>query len=366
MFCLDKKQERTLEICLVIISIGLATLLFQLRNHNLVVLNLFYLPVALGALFLGRYRAGVLTLFCVVVVLAVSMVKLGSSPSGSSPLVTALALTFWGAVMGLNALLIGTLSDERLANLRDLHDAHVGVVEVLSQYLTSADAELKVRAQRVADLSQRVAIELNLSPQEVDDLRVAALLQDMGNFEVTTKVIRRAVDDLNRDPQRDKGVHTFCGSDFAQSLGRVLSGTLEVMSHQRDPLRLPGELEGRSAAPELPLAAKILYSVRDYARLADEGRSAAGQLDAAGALDELRADVDAHHDPAVLLALERIEIHNTGPRSYIARLEAELTKRRTGVANERSGLEADPARNPAGPPHTSTVDMREIGPRGWG
>jgi hypothetical protein len=75
MFCLDKKQERTLEICLIIISIGLATLLFQLRNQSLVVLNLFYLPVALGALFLGRYRAGVLTLFCVVIVLAVSMVK---------------------------------------------------------------------------------------------------------------------------------------------------------------------------------------------------------------------------------------------------------------------------------------------------
>jgi len=344
MFCLDKKQERTLEICLVIISIGLATLLYQLRNNNLVVLNLFYLPVALGALFLGRYRAGVLTLFCVVAVLAVSMIKLGSSPSVGSPLVTALALTFWSAVMGLNALLIGTLSDERLANLRDLHDAHVGVVEVLSQYLTSADAELTVRAQRVADLSQRVAIELNLSPQEVADLRVAALLQDMGNFEVTTKVIRRAVDDLSRDPHRDQGVHTFCGSDFAQSLGRVLSGTLEVMAHHRDPLRLPGELDDRAATPELPLAAKILYTVRDYVRLADEGRGAGDQFDAADALDELRADVDAHHHRAVLLALERIESHGKASANYIARLEAGLTKRRTGAANRRS--EADPVSSP--------------------
>ena len=344
MFCLDKKQERTLEICLIIISIGLATLLFQLRNQSLVVLNLFYLPVALGALFLGRYRAGVLTLFCVVVVLAVSMVKLGSSLSAGSPLVTALTLTFWGAVMGLNALLIGTLSDERLGNLRDLHDAHVGVVEVLSQYLTSGHADLKVRAQRVADLSQRVAIELSLSPQEVDDLRVAALLQDMGNFEVTTKVIRRAVDDLNRDPQRNKGVHTFCGSDFAQSLGRVLSNTLEVMSHKRDPLRLPGELDDRATAADLPLAAKILYTVRDYVRLVEEGSGAEGQLDASSVLDELRADVEAHHHPSVLLALERIEAHSKGPGSYIARLEAELTKRRIG-ADRHSNSEAESVRN---------------------
>jgi hypothetical protein len=345
MFCLDKKQERTLEICLLIISIGLAMLLFQLRNQSLVVLNLFYLPVALGALFLGRYRAGVLTLFCVVAVLAVSMVKLGSSHSAGSPLVTALTLTFWGAVMGLNALLIGTLSDERLANLRDLHDAHVGVVEVLSQYLTSADAELKVRGQRVADLSQRVAIGLNLSPQEVDDIRVAALLQDMGNFEVTTKVIRRAVDDLNRDPQRDKGVHTFCGSDFAQSLGRVLSGTLEVMSHYRDPLRPPGEFDDRAATADLPLAAKILYTVRDYVRLVEEGSGAEGQRDAWSALDELRADVGAHHHPSVLLALERIETRGNGQGSYIARLEAELTKRRIGGTDKHSAAEA--ARNEA-------------------
>jgi hypothetical protein len=347
MFCLDKKQERTLEICLVIISIGLATLLFQLRNQSLVVLNLFYLPVALGALFLGRYRAGVLTLFCVVAVLAVSMVKLGSSPSVGSPLVIALTLTFWGAVMGLNALLIGTLSDERLGNLRDLHDAHVGVVEVLSQYLTSADADLKVRAQRVADLSQRVAIALNLSPQEVDDLRVAALLQDMGNFEVTTKVIRRAVDDLNRDPQRDKGVHTFCGSDFAQSLGRVLSGTLEVISHHRDPLRLPEELDDRATKADLPLAAKILYTVRDYVRLVDDGRGAEGHFEARGALDELRADVDAHHHESVLLALERIETHSKASGSPIARLEAELAKRRIGATGSGPSAEADSARSEA-------------------
>src|SRR5262245_56650530 len=348
MFFLDKKQERTLEVALVIIALGLATLLYQLRDQNLVVLNLFFLPVALGALFLGRYRAGVLTLFCVIAVLSVSIMKLGSSGSTGSPLIPALALRFWGAVMGLNALLIGTLSDERLANLRDLHDAHVGVVEVLSQYLTSADAQLKVRAERVADLSQRVAVQLNLSPQEDDDLRIAALLQDMGNFEVTTKVIRRAVDDLSRDPQRDKGVHTFCGSDFAESLGRVLSGTLELISHQRDPLRLPGELDDHAFTPYAPLAVKILYTVRDYVRLTDEDRSASGQANPAQVIEELKSDIDAHHHPTVLLALERIEAASKAPGSYIERLEAERAKHRAAGGSKKSaGSDCEIAARPA-------------------
>ena len=182
MLFLTKKQERTLEIALIITVVGLADLLYCDRYQNMVVLNLFYLPIALGAVFLGRYRAGVLALFSVIAAVAVSVLKLDSFSTFTSPLVTALALTFWAAVMGLNALLIGTLSDQRLVNLRDLHDAHVGVVEVLSHYLTRADARIKDRTQRVADLSQRVAVEMHLPSEVVDDVRVAALLQEMGSF----------------------------------------------------------------------------------------------------------------------------------------------------------------------------------------
>lgn len=324
MFTMTKERERTLEIALLIVVIGLIGLLHQVGIQKMVVLNLFYLPVGLAALFLGRYRAGVLALFCVIGAATVSVMNLESFSTPASPLTTALALTVWAAVMGLNALLVGTLSDERAATLHDLHDAHVGVVEVLSRYLTSADARIKVRTQRVAELSQRVAIEMKLSPQEADDIRVAALLQDMGNFEVTAKVIRRAVDDLSRDPQRDTGEHTFHGSDFAQSLGGVLTGALALMCHQRDPLRLPSDVKSPTAA-NLPNGAKILEAVRAYDRLMHEA-SVASPFTPADALRELKCDVDAHHNPSVLLAMERILLHGT-PAAGSAKLEAALKGR---------------------------------------
>jgi hypothetical protein len=116
------------------------------------------------------------------------------------------------------------------------------------------------------------------------------------------------------------------------------------MSHQRDPLRLPGELDDRATTTDLPLAAKILYTVRDYVRLVEEGSGGEGQLDAGSPLDELRADIGAHH-PSVLLALERIEAHSTGPGSYIARLEAELAKQRIGGPGKNSSLKVDSTRN---------------------
>src|SRR5262249_19103521 len=146
------KQERTLEIALLIVVTGLAALLFrslllQSQAQSMVVLNLFYLPVGVAAFFLGRYRAGVLAFFCVITVAMILLVRMDFASSGISPLQTALNVTFWAAVLGLDALLVGTMSDERMVYLRDLHDAHVGVVEVLSRYLTGADARIRDRTQ---------------------------------------------------------------------------------------------------------------------------------------------------------------------------------------------------------------------------
>ena len=52
-----------------------------------------------------------------------------------SPMVIYLILGVWGAVLGLSAILVGTLCDERAARINELHEAYVGVAEVLSRYM---------------------------------------------------------------------------------------------------------------------------------------------------------------------------------------------------------------------------------------
>ena len=58
---------------------------------------------------------------------------LGSFGGDNSHLVIGVSLIVWAAVMGLNALFVGTLSDERSRKIDELHDAYLGVVEVLAQ-----------------------------------------------------------------------------------------------------------------------------------------------------------------------------------------------------------------------------------------
>ncbi len=296
------KDEWYLELSLIVITLGLACLMWRVAGFKLVVLNLFYLPVVLAGFFLGRYRAGVLAALAVIAASIVTALNLHDFAAFSSPLVVGLSVTLWAAVLGLTALLVGTLSDERTQSLSELHEAHVGVVEVLARYLQSAHPKLKVRSQRIAELSQAVAREMELTSRECDDIRVAALLHDMENIEITARVIRRAVGDL--ETQQVSPEHSFHGSELAHSLGSVLSGAFPLLVSQGE-----AEAIGQHTAPkDSPLGAKIIRTVRAYDRQTREVHLVQGSWNATGqdAIDELRRDLDADHPEAILDALELV------------------------------------------------------------
>lgn len=295
------KDEQTVEISLIIVTIGLTFLMSQMTGYKLVVLNLFYLPVVLAGFFLGRYRAGVLASFAVIAASIITALNLNDFEAFTSPLVVGLAVTLWAAVLGLVALLVGTLSDERNRTLLDLHEAHVGVVEVLARYLQSAHPKLKDRSKRVAELSEEVARELKLPTRDCDDIRVAALLFDMENIEITARVIRKAVGDL--ETQQELEQHSFHGSELAHSLGAVLSGAFPLLMSQ-------GEAEplGQHPVPAaIPLGAHIIRAVRTYDSYVHEMKWGSGDDHPADdAIGELRRDVDADHPEHVIDALERV------------------------------------------------------------
>jgi hypothetical protein len=306
----DRGLQHTLEIMLLIVVVGLSCLFYQVQGYKLVVLNLFYLPVVLCAFFLGTYRAGILAVFSVTSASIVTVTNLAGFASFFTPLTIGLMVTIWGAVLGLVAILVGTLSDERKAKTAELHEAYVGVVEILSRYLQSANARLKARSIRVAELSQKVAIAMKLPVKLVDDVRIAALLYDIGNVEVTTRVFRKAVGTLETDPTK-LDQHTFRGIDLIHSLGSVLSGASPLLVHQHDVAHDP------KSQGDIPLGTRIIWVVRAYDELTSElqppGRRT---LDSARALDELRRDQDCAYDREVIDALERVAAQGETEESY--------------------------------------------------
>lgn len=294
-------QRRALEAFLILVVGGLIALLYQTAGYKIVVLNLFYLPVVLAAFYLGRYVAGSLALFSVIAASAVSVTSVASFANYTSPIVIGLSLTVWGSVLGLTAILVGTLSDERKARTLELHEAYVGVVEVLARYLQSANSGLKHKSDRICSLCDEVAREMRLSDKEIDDIRVASLLKGIENIEITSRVIRKAMDDLG--DERFDGKHTFHGTDLVHSLGGVLTSAFPlVLSHSS---AQPGGAEDEASHGDAPIGGRVIETVRAYDALVtgpfsnlEDGRHKA--------IDELRSRTDAAWHPAVLHALEKI------------------------------------------------------------
>jgi hypothetical protein len=293
---------------LVLICLALCWLLFRMGAYRMVVLHLFYLPVILAAFFLGRYRAGVLALLSAVGAAVVITADVTTMVSYNSPMVIWLALAIWSAVLGLAAILVGTLSDERTAKIAELHDAYVGVVEVLSRYFNSTDPKTNDQASQVSLLSQKVATRMGLPNNEVDNIRVAALLQDINHIEITAKVIRKAVGDLQYASRPNTAEHTFSGSDLVCSLGSVLTGAwpMLLLDHG-DSLGQAEPVQSILAPAPAALGASIIRTVKHYVSLV---HSESRILNPSEAVDALRDDLDGDHNPAVVRALEWVVLRS--------------------------------------------------------
>lgn len=310
---LDRKSERWLEVMLILITLGIASLLVYADNSQILVLNLFYLPVVLGGFFLGQYRSGVTAFFAVLMATIVVSSDLTRFAMLQSPVTVALSMMTWGATLGLTALLVGALSEQCEARAIEAHEAQVGVVEVLARYLRSADPELHRRAQRVVELSEQVAVRMRLTPKEIDDMRIAAMLLDVENIEITARVIRKAVGNLQDEDETDTH-QTFHGTELVKSLGRVLSGAFPLVLSE-------AHSDSRAEALSMPLAARILHTVRAYCDLTESGWARDARTPGE-AVNELLEDSESGHDTSVVLMLRELVCADSPPAALTVPMDA--------------------------------------------
>jgi HD domain-containing protein len=308
-----KNGKLTFEITLLLITLGMTSLLVMMREHKIVILYLYFLPVVLSGYFLGRVHAGVLALFSAMSVTIALTLESSQFAVYSSPAMIGLVVTIWAAVLGLTALMIGTLCDERAVKVVELHTAYVGVVEVLARYLQSANPHVKARSIRVAEISQKVAEALGLTQKEIDDIRVGALLYDIGNVEITTQLITKAVGSIESESVHGK--HTFQGRELVHSLEPVLSGAVPLLLNLDDAVHDVLAVESGNDSRDIPLGATIIRAVRAYESLVDDNRHGR-PMSAEEAVTALRKDPYAKYETRVLDALERCQVGHRSLTPY--------------------------------------------------
>jgi hypothetical protein len=119
-------REHFLEVFLTLIVVGCSSLLTSLPAAKVAVLNLYFLPIVLAGFFLGRYRAGALALLSAITAAMLISGDLQGFASAGSPVLVSLTLTVWAAVLGLTAIVVGTLKDDpRSSSRRPRHSVPI-------------------------------------------------------------------------------------------------------------------------------------------------------------------------------------------------------------------------------------------------
>jgi putative nucleotidyltransferase with HDIG domain len=269
-----------------------------------VVLNFYYLPVLSAGYFLGR-RMGILTAILSILAVVISTLCFPEAFLKERELSGSLAnFSSWGGFLILASVVVGTLYEENERRLRDLKNAYIGVLEVLSKYLESTDRYTKGHSVRVSEWGMEIAIAMGLSRGEVENIRVAGLLHDIGKIEVSGEILRKAAA-LSSEEKALLDEHTVKGAYLLSSVGSVLKEVVPiVVSHHNYFMRGTDESDKQDLV-QVPLGARIV-AVADAFDAMTTDRPYRKGMPPWEALEEILKNAGKQFDPEVVEAFKRV------------------------------------------------------------
>lgn len=305
---MDRVKEFILkhfEKILVLIILIAAVVGTHLIEEKSIVLNFYYLPVLASGYFLGR-RLGVLTAVFSILMITISVLLFPERFfERGDVLKSALQLLSWGGFLILASVTVGTLYEENERRLKDLKNAYIGVLEVLSKYLESTDRYTKGHSVRVSELAMEIAIAMELPRKDVENVRVAGLLHDIGKVEISGEILRKAAE-LTTDEKEIMGEHTVKGAYLLTSVGSVLKEVVPiVISHHKYFMDQKAQSDRDEESPNIPLGARIL-AVADAFDAMTSDRPYRKGMPPWEAMEEVVRNAGKQFDPRVVEAFKEV------------------------------------------------------------
>lgn len=186
---------RNFERILVLLLVASLLVINQLIEQKFAFLSFYYLPIILAGFYGGRRFAVVAGLFIASLVFFFQAIQ-GVGMEAGLHQEAMLILVPWAGFLILTGYVVGGLAEQRAARLADLKNAYLATLEVLTFHIESAERHQEGHSTRVAELAAEMAAELKLSESEIENLRIAALLHEVGTADQRLlRLLSRSVTD---------------------------------------------------------------------------------------------------------------------------------------------------------------------------
>ena len=176
----------------------------------------------------------------------------------------------------------------------------VGSIRMLAAAIDEKDPYTRGHSGRVAKYSTLIGRELGLTPEDLDTLRISALLHDVGKIGVEDRVLKKP-GSLTPEEFTLMKQHTVKGANIMRpvsQLKNMLPG-IELHHEHIDGRGYPYGLQG----PQIPLMARII-GVADTLDAMTTNRPYQSAMDLEYALGKIKALAGSKFDAVVVNALE--------------------------------------------------------------
>jgi len=271
-------------------------------NQKMAFLNFYYLPVLFAGYFLGRRSAVLASFFCILLVVIFFIYTPQFFTKTEGGVEITLSLVLWGSFLMLTSYVTGTLFEHKGKSLMDLKNAYLGVLEILSKYLESSDRYTKGHSIRVSILSSEIATAMGFPHKEVENIKAAALLHDIGKVDVSMDLIRKA-SSLSGQEKQIIDSHSEKGANILKSVGNVLREAVPIVqSHHRWYRDIVNDT---SLSNDAKIGACIIAVADTYDAITTDRPYRAGKPPAR-AMEEIEKESGRQFHPEVVKAFKRV------------------------------------------------------------
>ena len=291
------------ELLLILSIIAAAGIVNFFVSGQRLVLSFYNLPTLMAAYYFGRRRAvesAVASILFVIWMNLMNPAALGGTREWRAAGLLAWSdLCVWAGFLLISAYATGSLYEISAGRLRELRETYYGVLQILNQFIAN-DKFTQNHSYRVSVYATAVAKELRLPEQQIEDVRAAALLHDIGKLDISREILYKAAR-LDDTETREMRTHVDRGVKLLSPVGGSLRRVLPIVLAHHD--RFDGSGYHPAKGEDIPIEARIIAVADAYDAMISDRPYRKGMTQVEGREAILKGS-GSDFDPAVVKAFD--------------------------------------------------------------
>ncbi|MBN1903950.1 MAG: HD-GYP domain-containing protein [Deltaproteobacteria bacterium] len=160
----------------------------------------------------------------------------------------------WGGILVITAYAMGTLYERNANRLRELRSTYQGLIVILRHFI-SKDQYTENHCYRVSIYAAKIASYMNFNPEQIEDIRSAALLHDLGKLEISRNLLHKAAR-LSEDEYKTMKRHVEKGVEILKPLDGPLGRIIPIILAHHE--HYDGSGYYASKGEHIPLEGRVL------------------------------------------------------------------------------------------------------------